>query len=226
MIGYLRGEVLENTEGALLVLIGRDGAYSGVGYSVSVPQGPAYLNFLPGKQIELFVHTHVREDALDLYGFATRAEKEIFLTLLGVNGIGPKVAMAILTKVEPVTLIQAILESDSAALTRIPGIGKKTAERLILELADKIRKKMESGAFGGMSSSVAGGTGRVQPLKSAVSSGARLAVSPFDDAKDALVGLGYREQDATALLNRILAEADTPPKKAEDLVRSALRQLI
>lgn len=223
MIGYLRGEILEHSEGRMLVLV--SGGTAGVGYSVQVPQGPAYLDLLPGKTVELYIHTHVREDALDLYGFASRVEKELFLTLIGVNGIGPKVGLSILSSIEPGSLIQAILEEDKDSLTRIPGIGKKTAERVVLELGDKIRKKMESGAFAGTIAQPGAGASAALSRKAAAvaASGPSRVV---EDAKAALVGLGYREQDVASLLNRVLAEFETPPRQAEELVRTALRQLI
>src|SRR4051812_12971584 len=98
MIGYLRGEILENADGKLLLTVSASET-GAVGYAVTVPQSPAYLAWLPGKSVEIFIHTHVREEALDLYGFANRMEKELFLTLLSVNGIGPKGAMGIMNKV-------------------------------------------------------------------------------------------------------------------------------
>jgi Holliday junction DNA helicase RuvA len=165
----------------------------------------------------------VREDALDLFGFASKLEKDIFLTLLTVNGIGPKGAMGILSKVDTNTLIGAILDGDKDTLVAIPGVGKKTAERVVLELADPIRKKVEAGLL-----TVASKT----PESRGMSSYSRPATagtgvqSILGDAKAALIGLGYREHEVTGLLNRIIAEMETPPGKAEDLVRSALRQLV
>jgi Holliday junction DNA helicase RuvA len=218
MIGYLRGEVLEHTEGKILMLV------SGVGYSVNVPTSPSYMSVLPGQSSELYIHTHVREDALDLFGFTSRAEKEIFLTLLTVNGVGPKSAMGILSRVHPDDLIRAVVEGDSDSLTKIPGVGKKTAERVVLELGDKLRKKLEAGDFG------AGKGKAVSPSMKSAAAGPRFSADmprdAFRDAKEALVGLGYREQDVTVLLQRVLAEAETPPKHAEDLVKTALRQLL
>jgi Holliday junction DNA helicase RuvA len=218
MIGFLRGEVMEHSDGKVLMLV------SGVGYSVSVPGGPSYLSILPGQPAELYIHTHVREDALDLFGFATRVEKEIFLTLLTVNGVGPKVAMGILTRVHPDDLIRAVVEGDTDSLTKIPGIGKKTAERVVLELGDKLRKKLEAGDFAGSKAKLTQPSLKGSSVASlSAPNGAREA---FRDAKDALVGLGYREQDVAVLLQRVLSESENPPKHAEELVKTALRQLI
>lgn len=214
MIGYLRGEVLEHLEGKMTVLT------SGVGYLVSVPQSPNYISFTSGKPAELFIYTHVREDQLDLYGFATKLEKELFLTLLTVNGIGPKGALGILTRVEPDQLIRAVVDGNKESLTEIPGIGKKTAERVVLELSDKMRKKLESGDYGSRPAKASSATG---------SATARLATGQsrvVQDARDALVGLGYREQDVSQLLARMLSEGESAPSRAEDLVKSALRQLL
>ena len=117
-----------------------------VGYSVNVPRNSQYELLPNGKVIELFIHTHVREDQLDLYGFATKSEKELFLTLLSVNGIGPKGALSILSGADTSQLVQAIIEGDKALLTKLPGVGKKTAERMVLELSDSLRKKMDAHA--------------------------------------------------------------------------------
>ena len=227
MIGYLRGKILDQTtEGKLLVDVG-SGEAGGVGYAVSIPMTSQYLSLSAGEPIELYVHTHVREDALDLYGFTAKIEKEIFLTLLTVNGIGPKGALGILSKIEPAHLLQAIINGDKDSLTQIPGIGKKTAERVVLELGDSIRKKADAGVFATILKK------DLSPQASAKGSTQRGAGATLDrsehaivrDAKSALVSLGYREHDVGSLLNRVLAAAETPPKDAEELIRSALRQL-
>jgi Holliday junction DNA helicase RuvA len=215
MIGYLRGIVLDHQDGKVVLTVGD--AQGAIGYAVNVPLAASYLGLIPGNPTELFVHTHVREDALDLYGFATKLEKDLFLTLLTVNGIGPKGALGILSKIEPQTLISAILSGDKESLTQIPGIGKKTAERVVMELADPLRKKAESGAFGARTTA---------PKKAAQKDGVDTSeMALIRDAKSALMSLGYREQEIGALLNQVLNEAETPPKKAEDLIRSALRAL-
>ncbi|MGZ3698698.1 MAG: Holliday junction branch migration protein RuvA, partial [Bdellovibrionota bacterium] len=192
------------------------GSESLVGYSVRVPEGPEYGGYLPGARTELFIHTHVREDALDLYGFATRMEKDLFLTLLEVNGIGPKSAMGVLSKIAPQDLVDAILNKDKSTLTNIPGIGKKTAERLVLELGDKIEKRIAQSRPAGARAGATSGS------KSAAKPTGNTAVR---DARDALMGLGYKEQDVTLVLEQILEHAETPPSRAEDLIRTALKQI-
>jgi holliday junction DNA helicase RuvA len=209
MIGYVRGKVLECAEGKALLAVSASET-GAVGYQLSVPQSAAYDSMLPGTVAELYVHTHVREDALDLYGFASRAEKELFLTLISVNGIGPKVALGMLSGAGPDQLVQAILEADKAFLTRLPGVGKKTAERVVLELGDTLRKKIDSGSMGRPNSSPN------LPLP---------ASTPVRDATAALVGLGYREHEVSPLLAQLLADSAGAPPRTEELVRGALRRL-
>jgi Holliday junction DNA helicase RuvA len=132
MIAHLRGHLLEKQPNRVMVDV------NGVGYDVHVPLSTFYELGEPGADITLRIHTHVREDALQLYGFATRLELQIFERLLSVSGIGPKLALAVLSGIEPNELVAAIRTSNVARLTGIPGIGKKTAERIGLELKDKI----------------------------------------------------------------------------------------
>ena len=219
MIGFLSGKILDHTDGKVLVAVGSAESGGMIGYSVLIPESGAHIGLVPGSPVELFIHTHVREDALDLFGFRTAAEKDLFLTLLSVSGIGPKLALNILSGAEPGQLISAILKADKAFLGRIPGIGKKTAERIVLELSDKIQKKMDAGVYA-LLKPAAGATSAGSPTY--VGQGQNALVR---DATSALVGLGYREQDATTLLNKLFEEAETPPQKVEDLIRSALRQL-
>jgi holliday junction DNA helicase RuvA len=217
MIGYLKGEILEYFEGKLVLGIGgHSGTSQGtIGYGVSVPQNRVEeARFGIGKTIELFIHTHVREEAFDLYGFLSRSERSLFLTLMSVSGIGPKSALGILSVVDPSDLIKAIIEADQNFLTKISGIGKKTAERMIVELRDVLKKKLDAGILESPSPRADGGAFLVLPETALV-----------QDAKAALVGLGYREQDIDQLLGRVLKDSQVKPKRAEDLVRTALKQL-
>jgi len=221
MIGYLQGEVLESSDGKMLVGVGDRSGFGVVGYCVSVPQSHRYGGELPGRTIELFVHAHVREEAFDLYGFTSQMEKSLFLTLLSVNGIGPKSALGILSAVEAPQLVDAIVNGDQALLSSISGIGKKTAERLVLELRDKLKKKVESGGLKGAS-----------PVSDRGAAGARAKgvsdVTPGEilrDAKSALVGLGYREMEVQTLLTQVIESSDLPFGKPEELIRSALKRL-
>lgn len=231
MIGYISGEVLDNSEGRLLIGVGDRNVSGVVGYTVSVPQHGSYDTYLKGQKVEVFIYTHVREEAFDLYGFQTPIDKTLFLTLLTVNGIGPKSAMGILSAVGTQDLIQAIVRGDQAYLTSIPGIGKKTAERVVVELRDSVKKKVDLGVF-----SVAGEQKKSSSLKgtrvgnsNSITDGIENEFNEAElirDAKSALIGLGYKEQEAQTMVNRALHSQDFHPAKPEDLIRTALRQLV
>ncbi len=132
VIAHLRGRIFEKHPNRLVLDV------NGVGYDVFVPLSTFYGLGEPGAETALRIHTHVREDALVLYGFATLLEQELFERLIGVSGIGPKVALAVLSGIEPLELIRAIERGDLARLTAIPGVGKKTSERIVLELKDRL----------------------------------------------------------------------------------------
>jgi holliday junction DNA helicase RuvA len=225
MLGYLRGQILSTaaeSDGKLIVGVGSPD-HGMVGYSVSVPRNSQYELLPTGKVIELFIYTHVREDQLDLYGFGTRSEKELFLTLLGVNGIGPKGGLSILSGSDASLLIQAIVDGDRPFLTKVPGIGKKTAERVVLELAEPLKKKLAAGGFPDFQTNYSSKKSSGKATTGMTSRGTG-ATSALRDATDALTGLGYKEADVSSLLSKVLAEFETPPK-TEELIKTALRQL-
>lgn len=132
MIAFLRGRLIDKQPHRIVVDVG------GVGYDVAVPLSTFYGLGEIGADASLRIHTHVREDALQLFGFGTRLEQEIFERLIAVSGIGPKLALSVLSGIEPSELIRAIHRGDLPRLTAIPGVGKKTAERLVLELKDRL----------------------------------------------------------------------------------------
>jgi len=132
MIALLRGRLAEKQPNRIIVDVG------GVGYDVSVPLSTFYKLGEPGAEVVLRIHTHVREDALALYGFATSFEQQIFERLIATSGIGPKLALAVLSGIEPADLVRAVQTGDVVRLTAIPGVGKKTAERICLELKDRL----------------------------------------------------------------------------------------
>jgi holliday junction DNA helicase RuvA len=132
VIAHLRGRILEKQPTRVVVDVG------GVGYDVAVPLSTFYGLGEPGAEVALRVHTHVREDALALYGFATVLELDLFNRLISISGIGPKLALAVLSGIEPPDLVSAIERGDLARLTAIPGVGKKTSERIVLELRDRL----------------------------------------------------------------------------------------
>ena len=139
MIGFLRGRVLHSSPDHVLLDV------AGVGYSVHIPVSTYSVieRARTGEPVELFIRTHVREDALDLYGFATEAEKRVFEALIGVSGIGPRLAQVILSGMGWEDLLDALAAADVVRLTRIPGVGKKTSERMVVELRDAASRLMQ-----------------------------------------------------------------------------------
>jgi Holliday junction DNA helicase RuvA len=132
MIARLRGTLVDKAPSRIVVDVG------GVGYDVQVPLSTFYSLGDTGAEVVLRVHTHVREDTIALYGFATPLEHDLFERLIGISGVGPKLALAVLSGIEPAELIRAVRTQDVARLTKIPGVGKKTAERIGLELKDRL----------------------------------------------------------------------------------------
>jgi Holliday junction DNA helicase RuvA len=197
VIAHLRGRLLDKQPNRIVVEV------SGVGYDVSVPLSTFYGLGEAGGEIALRIHTHVREDALALYGFATRLEQELFERLIGVSGIGTKVALAVLSGIEPADLIRAIERGDLVRLTAIPGVGKKTAERIVLELKDRLPR---------VHAAAAGAAGpHEQP------------VAIRDDVLSALINLGYHRPLAEKAADS--AVKTTPDGDFERTLRQALREL-
>jgi Holliday junction DNA helicase RuvA len=203
MIACLRGELLSKTPESLVIDVG------GVGYQVHVSR--ANPDRLPavGQEIFLHIHTEVREDALTLYGFSDPDEKKMFLLLLAVSGVGPKQALNILSGLSASDLAGAICADDIGRLTRIPGVGKKTAERLCLELKDKVRFIPER-------------------FEAAAAAAPEPADQRSADAVSALVNLGYPPARALEAVQTVRRQ--TPPDlfaamRIEELLRQALRSL-
>ncbi len=197
MIGFLRGIVLEKAPERLLV------DAHGVGYELRVPLSTFYQVGEPGAEVALRVHTHVREDVLQLFGFLTVLEQQVFEHLIGISGIGPKLAIAVLSGIEPADLVGAVQRGDVSRLTRVPGVGKKTAERIVLELKDRLDRVTMPAA----SQPAAGAPGRVR-----------------DDLLSALVNLGYHRTAADKALDAVLGAAPDAP--FEQALRAALRELM
>lgn len=195
MIGYLEGVLRLKTPEYIII------DTHGVGYQVYIPLSTFYELPDPGKTVSLSIHTHVREDTLQLYGFRTASEKEMFLHLVTVNGVGPRLAVSILSRISSDELTQVVFQNDQARLRKIPGVGKKIADRLLLELRDRLKVKGER---------------EVEP--SAVFRGAGASA----DAFSALVNLGYRPAEAEKMLKKALVQlGDDPP--LEGLLKEALR---
>ena len=195
MIGSLKGELIARQ--APLVIV----ECAGVGYEVETPMS-TFLE-LPAVGQTVFLHTHlvVRETAHSLYGFATTAEKAMFRLLLGVSGVGAKMALSILSGMTVADFERCVQLEDAAMLVKIPGVGKKTAERLIIEMRDKIDRS---------------------PDLRVVSGPAIVATDARSEAVDALVSLGYKPSE----VKRLLTTVDIEDKTAEDIIRLALRQAV
>ena len=196
MIGRLSGRVVARSPERLILDVG------GVGYEVHIPLSTYYEveRLGEGQVVRLFVHTHVREDALALYGFATEREKLLFERLLGVSGIGPRLAQVILSGMAPADLLAALAAGDVPRLISIPGVGKKTAERMVVELRDKMRDL-----------AIADGAPALTP------------VGAGDDLVTALVNLGYKEAQAQRAVGQ--ARQESPAAPFADQLRASLRRL-
>jgi holliday junction DNA helicase RuvA len=196
MIAWLRGRLLEKQPTRLILDV------QGVGYEVSVPVSTFYAVGEPGTEVELRIHTHVREDALALYGFPTAFELTVFEKLIATSGIGPKLALAVLSGIDAVDFVAAVQRGDIARLTRIPGVGKRTAERMCLELKDKLPVVPDAHT-----------AAPVGPPSDAVR----------DDLVSALLNLGYHRSAVDKVLDKQLASEERP--RFEAALRAALKEL-
>jgi holliday junction DNA helicase RuvA len=197
VIAHLAGTLLEKQVQRLVVDV------HGVGYDVNVPLSTFYAVGDPGTRVVLRIHTHVREDALQLFGFATSLELSLFQKLISVSGIGPKVALAVLSGIEPAELLRAIRHADVARLVRIPGVGKKTGERLVLELRDRLPP--------------------VDVTEPAAATAATDGGDVRDDLMSALTNLGYQRGAIEKTVDKVMGKTDT--REFETLLRDVLRQL-
>jgi Holliday junction DNA helicase RuvA len=177
---------------------------AGVGYQVQVPLSTYYGIPDDGEEVSLHIHTHLREDSLSLFGFLTQEEKDMFLLLIGVSGIGPKLALAILSSLPVADLSSAIQAADDSKLCAIPGIGKKTAARMVLELKDKITLMM--------------------PVMAAPPSTAAVLSDDCEDVIAALVNLGYKKPQAEEAVRKV--RGGRPGLTIEELIREALSGLM
>jgi holliday junction DNA helicase RuvA len=196
MIGWLRGRLVsEEPNGAVLLDVG------GVGYEVMVAAGVLGRARGTNEQLELFVHTHVREDALDLFGFASETERRVFRMLLTIPNVGPKTALGVLSALSVSELERAVRAGDLARLSKVPGIGKKTAERLVLELKDKLSGMSGDDAVAGTRPVTSDARGRL--LSALTNMGYRAA-----EAEKAVASLGAKVESAPLgeLLKEALAE--------------------
>ena len=192
MIGLLRGKLIERDGAAAVIDVG------GVGYEVEVTTGAAAMLAAHPEQVVVYTHLSVREDAQSLYGFASARERDLFRSLIKVTGIGPKLALSLLSAVAPDVFASAITSGNTVALVRVPGIGRKTAQRLVIELRDKVREL-----------SATTSVGKTPTTREAVL---------------ALIALGYRDSTAAQVVGEV-ADAGDAEWSVEDLIREALKRL-
>ena len=194
MIGSLRGRIVSKAPPQLTVEV------SGVGYELEAPMSTFFHLPALGAEVHLLTHLVVREDAHMLYGFATEDERRLFRALIKVSGVGPKIALALLSGVSVAGFNQSVQAQDISSLTRVPGIGRKTAERLIVELRDRL----------------------VAPQLSTAAAAEGAGANPATEAYDALVALGYRPAEAA----RLLKAAGPGTHSTEELIRRALKSAV
>lgn len=193
MIAYLKGSILRKTPNQVIVDCG------GVGYAAAIPISTFVKLGEPGEEVELFIHTHLTDNALSLFGFATADERELFLKLISISGIGPKLAMNVLSGMSAGDLEEAVRESDVARIATVPGIGKKTALRIAMELADKIEKKV-----------------RLLEGK---------AARETEDLISALLNLGFRRKEIERVVEETVRAAKGKEEGFEKLLRDCLKKL-
>ena len=209
MIGRLTGRLVECSPEQVLLEV------AGVGYLLQIPLSTYYAlsggdGSNAGQAVSLHVHTHVREDALRLFGFAVREEREVFELLIGISGVGPRMALAILSGIGAGELRQAVLAQDRGRLEQIPGIGKKTAERLLLELRDRLAR----------------GPGRRAAPGAAPGPGGTGPGELRDDAVSALVNLGYKRERADRAVTGAIERLPVEEASLEAVLRAALGGLV
>jgi Holliday junction DNA helicase RuvA len=198
VIARLKGTLLEKTPTRLIVDVG------GVGYDVLVPLSTFYTIGEAGAEVTLRVHTHVREEVIALYGFGSAIEQDLFERLIGISGIGPKLALAVLSGIDAGELVRAIRSQDVTRLTKIPGVGKKTAERIGLELKDRLPSALQPAG------ATAAGAGAGDQLR--------------DDLLSALANLGYQRAAAEKAIDAVLKK--TPDAPFEQQLRDILRGMM
>lgn len=198
MIGQLRGILLEKQPPLLMLEV------HGIGYEVDAPMSTFYHLPEVGQELTLHIHFVVREDAQHLYGFYTLEERTLFRALLKVNGVGPRLALTILSSMTPGEFVQCVTSNNVTSLVRLPGVGKKTAERLIIEMRDRLS------TWAGAEASALTGVAEVSARNHIV-----------QDAISALIALGYKPQEAS----KVVAKVEEGNPSSEAIIRSALREL-
>tara|TARA_B100000809_G_scaffold205059_1_gene206640 strand:- start:281 stop:901 length:621 start_codon:yes stop_codon:yes gene_type:complete len=204
MIGRLKGTLLEKQPPLLLLDV------NGVGYEVQAPMTTFYKLPMLGETATLHIHFSVSENAQQLFGFCDKQERELFRTLIKVSGVGPKMAVAILSGMETESFVRCVMEDNVSALVKVPGVGKKTAERLIIELRDKLKNwQLQS-----------------QPLTEmeAATPQAHNVANILEEAESALISLGYKPAEASRVVAKALKANEVD--SSEELIRVSLRSML
>lgn len=201
MIAFLSGRLIEKSANSVIVDVG------GVGYEVAIPLSTFYEIGEVGETVELRIYTNVREDAIQLFGFKTQREKDLYLKLISVQGVGAKSGITMLSGMSADEIVSALRTENLAKLTSIPGVGRKTAERLVIELRDKV-VELSAGVPAEASMAAAAGVG---------------SEGVYDDALSALVNLGYQKNAAEKALQRV--RQDGVEANVQKLLRAALQRL-
>lgn len=212
MIGRITGILLEKQAPELLIDV------QGLGYEVQVSLTTYFDLPSCGETVTLHTHFVVREDAQLLFGFAHQSERELFRTLIKISGVGPKMALAILSGMTARDFVRCVHNNDTATLVKLPGVGKKTAERLIVEVRDKLASFSES-FFGGDGESGASSDGSPElPLSSKQS-------DTIAEAESALIALGYKPQEAARMVNAVVSDDEGDAQTSEELIRLSLKSM-
>lgn len=204
MIGRIRGKLIEKVPPDLLVDV------NGVGYEIQAPMSTFYQLSNLGTEVTLHTHFVVREDAQLLYGFYTQQERRLFRALIKVNGVGPKMALTILSGVDIEEFVRSVHDNDSGALVKLPGVGKKTAERLIIEMRDRLKDWVSTDT----------------PFELTMQGSPDMPVDTShiaQEAESALVALGYKAQDASKVISKVRTASMTT---SEELIRAALKGMV
>lgn len=201
MIGRISGILEEKATQSVLINV------NGLSYELDVPLSTAFSLPEPGEQVQLFTHFVVREDAQLLYGFLSRRDRDMFRILIRINGVGPKLGVAILSGLDSQSLARCVEDDDVSTLVKLPGIGKKTAERLLIELRDKVKTILPAGEL---------------DVSNDAQSSFASSASIEDEAESALVALGYRPQDAAKSVKSSKSEGQS----LEVLIKAALKNMM
>lgn len=207
MIGRIRGILVEKAPGQVLV------ESAGLGYEVDIPLTTFFNLPEPGEEVVLHTHFAVREDHQSLFGFSARFDRDLFRQLIKVNGVGPKMAVGILSGLDAGQFIRCVEARDINSLVKLPGVGKKTAERLLIEMADRI---------GQLEGQFVPSAAAANPAGTAMESPRSTGHAPIEEAEAALISLGYKPQEATKAISRVAQDG----LSSQELIRLALRAMI